>query len=80
MNDRETPGEKTIRLGIESRIKDYHKAGDSPQVNLGLDSYPHGKLRKELSSAAMYNLVSPGVKRFFSPNEQATEEFEAVKL
>lgn len=80
MNDRETPGNRIVRLGIENKIKDYYKAGDSPQVNLGLDSYPHGKLRKELSSAAMHNLVSPGVKRFFSSNEQATEEFEAVRL
>lgn len=31
----ETPGNKTVRLGIERRIIDYHKAGDMTHVDMG---------------------------------------------
>lgn len=41
----ETPGGKTIRLGLEAKIKDFHQAGDSHMANYHLERWPHGHLR-----------------------------------
>ncbi len=45
----ETPGNKTIRLGIEAKIKDFYANDDIKQVNALLDVYPHGKPRPEIA-------------------------------
>ncbi len=49
VDNRETPGNKTIRLTKEKLIADFYKAGDSNQVNIELDRYPHNKPRPEIS-------------------------------
>lgn len=41
----EAPGNKVIRLGIETRIKDLYLANDMQQVNHWLDRYPYNKVR-----------------------------------
>lgn len=49
MDNRETPGNKTIRLSKERLIVDYNKAEDSDKVNKALDTYPYGKERPPIS-------------------------------
>lgn len=49
MENRETPGGKTVRLSLEARIKDFYKASDMAKVNEVLDYYPHNKLRPEIT-------------------------------
>lgn len=86
MDNREAPGAKTVRLGIEKKIVDYNNAGDGVQVDRGLDHWPHGKERPELSAAAMYDYLvvkKSLVARFFkvqalAETSQDTTEFEAV--
>lgn len=49
MDNRETAGNKTVRLGMEAKIKDFFNAGDIVQTNKLLDRYPYDKPRPNIS-------------------------------
>lgn len=68
MQGRETPGNKTVRLGMEKKIAEYNNAGDMTTVNHMLDRYPTDKPRAELNSDQLIErLKNPEVARFFRP-------------
>lgn len=49
MDNRETPGNKVVRLGLERQIVDYFNAHDMAQVNSYLDVYPYNKPRPDVA-------------------------------
>lgn len=70
----ETPGERTVRLSIENRLKDYYLAGDMAKVNECLDYYPHNKERPTPSLEAVRHMRRVAVRNA----RQDTEEMDAV--
>lgn len=70
----ETPGGKTVRLGIEATIKDYYLAGDMTKVNECLDVYPHNIERPTPSLEAVRHMRKVAMRNA----GQQTEEIPIV--
>lgn len=76
MSNFEVPAQKTVRLGKEQKIRDYHGGGDTFHSDQELDSYPYDKLRPELTVEEARHIAKGALRSY----RQATEEFEAVKI
>lgn len=64
----ETPGNKTVRLGMENRITKFYEAGDTFRADNLLGRYPLDTARPELSREELIErLHNPNVARFFRP-------------
>ena len=70
----EVPSNKTIRISLEKKISDYKKAGNSAQVDRGLDKYPYGKERISISLERAHEVARRSLRRA----KQPTEEIERV--
>lgn len=71
----ETPFNKTIRLGLEARLRDHYKAGDVHVVNDLLDIYPTGFPRPEISVETARHVIEMAHR----PYQQDTIEFPAIE-
>ncbi len=68
--NRETPGNKTVRLGKEAKIKDYHRAGDAVRCNEVLDVYPYNQPRTEISLERAHDLARKAITRYSGDTEE----------
>ncbi len=63
MNGRETPANKTVRLSLEAKIKDFYTARDMTQVNALLDVYPNNRERPQISMEQAQHIAMEGMKQ-----------------
>lgn len=71
---RESPGNRTVRLGKESKIKDYFNAHDMNKVNEELETYPYGKERQGITLEEAHHIARGALRN----HRQDTEEIDVV--